>query len=61
MYKHILIATDGSDLAAKGLEQGLQLAAAMNAARPARLTCCLKAARAWPCARAGRRFALQAN
>ena len=31
MYKHILIATDGSDLAAKGLEQGLQLAAAMNA------------------------------
>lgn len=26
MYKHILIATDGSELAEKGLEQGLQLA-----------------------------------
>lgn len=31
MYKHILIATDGSELAAKGLEQGLQLAAALDA------------------------------
>ena len=27
MYKHILIATDGSDLAQKGLDQGLELAA----------------------------------
>lgn len=26
MYKHILIATDGSELAQKGLDQGLQLA-----------------------------------
>lgn len=31
MYKHILIATDGSELAGKGLEQGLELAAALDA------------------------------
>lgn len=31
MYKHILIATDGSDLAAKGTEQGLALAEALGA------------------------------
>lgn len=31
MYKHILIATDGSDLAAKAVEQGLALAKALNA------------------------------
>lgn len=31
MYKQILIATDGSELAMKGLEQGLQLAAALDA------------------------------
>lgn len=31
MYQHILIATDGSDLATKGLEQGLALAKALNA------------------------------
>ncbi len=31
MYKHILIATDGSELAARGLEHGLQLAAALGA------------------------------
>lgn len=31
MYKQILIATDGSELAAKGLEQGLRLAAALGA------------------------------
>jgi nucleotide-binding universal stress UspA family protein len=31
MYKHILIATDGSDLAAKAMQQGLQLAKALNA------------------------------
>lgn len=31
MYKHILIATDGSELAGKGLEQGLDLAAALDA------------------------------
>lgn len=31
MYKHILIATDGSELAGKGVEQGLHLAAAMDA------------------------------
>lgn len=31
MYKHILIATDGSDLARKGLEHGLSLAKALNA------------------------------
>lgn len=31
MYKHILIATDGSDLARKALEQGLALAKALNA------------------------------
>ncbi|MDM7851761.1 universal stress protein [Pseudochrobactrum kiredjianiae] len=30
MYKHILIATDGSDLAQKGLEQGLELAAKLG-------------------------------
>lgn len=31
MYQHILIATDGSDLANKGLEQGLKLAKALGA------------------------------
>jgi nucleotide-binding universal stress UspA family protein len=31
MYKHILIATDGSDLARKGLEHGLALAKPLNA------------------------------
>ncbi|MBJ6987445.1 MULTISPECIES: universal stress protein [unclassified Devosia] len=31
MYTHILIATDGSELAAKGLEQGLALAKPLNA------------------------------
>lgn len=31
MYKHILIATDGSELADKGLEHGLTLAHAMGA------------------------------
>ncbi|MDR6755390.1 nucleotide-binding universal stress UspA family protein [Mycoplana sp. BE70] len=31
MYKHILIATDGSDLARKGLEHGLSLAKALKA------------------------------
>ncbi|MGV8941142.1 MAG: universal stress protein [Lysobacter sp.] len=31
MYKQILIAIDGSELAAKGLEQGLRLAAALDA------------------------------
>ncbi|QOW22265.1 universal stress protein [Novilysobacter avium] len=31
MYKHIVIATDGSELAGKGLEQGLELAAAVGA------------------------------
>lgn len=31
MYQHILIATDGSDLANKGLEQGLKLAKSLNA------------------------------
>ena len=31
MYKHILIATDGSELATKGLEQGLRMAVAMEA------------------------------
>ena len=31
MYKHILIATDGSDLAFKGVDQGLALAKALNA------------------------------
>ena len=31
MYKHILIATDGSDLAGKALEQGLSLAKALAA------------------------------
>lgn len=30
MYKHILIATDGSELAQKGLDQGLQLAKALG-------------------------------
>ncbi|MDR0253627.1 MAG: universal stress protein [Brucellaceae bacterium] len=30
MYKHILIATDGSELAEKGLEQGLQLASQLG-------------------------------
>lgn len=30
MYKHILIATDGSELANKGLEQGFALAAALG-------------------------------
>lgn len=31
MYKHILIATDGSDLARKGLEHGLSLAKTLKA------------------------------
>lgn len=31
MYKHILIPTDGSELATKGLEQGLALAKALQA------------------------------
>jgi nucleotide-binding universal stress UspA family protein len=31
VYKHLLIATDGSDLAKKGVEQGLDLAKALNA------------------------------
>ncbi|PSJ57335.1 universal stress protein [Pseudaminobacter soli (ex Li et al. 2025)] len=31
MYKHILIATDGSDLAQKGVEQGLSLAKSLEA------------------------------
>ena len=31
MYKHILIATDGSDLAQKGVDQGLALAKALAA------------------------------
>ena len=31
MYKNILIATDGSELAAKGVTHGLQLAKALNA------------------------------
>ena len=31
MYKHILIATDGSELASRGLEHGLRLAAATGA------------------------------
>lgn len=31
MYSHILIATDGSDLANKGVEQGLALAKALGA------------------------------
>jgi nucleotide-binding universal stress UspA family protein len=31
MFKHILIATDGSELAGKAVEQGLALAKAMNA------------------------------
>jgi len=31
MYKHILIATDGSELAGKGLEQGLALATPLGA------------------------------
>lgn len=30
MYKHIMIATDGSELAQKGLEQGLELAAKLG-------------------------------
>lgn len=31
MYKHILIATDGSELARKGVEHGLELAKVLNA------------------------------
>jgi len=31
MYRHILIATDGSELAQRAVEQGLQLAKALNA------------------------------
>jgi len=31
MYQHILIATDGSDLSAKAVDAGLQLAAALRA------------------------------
>jgi nucleotide-binding universal stress UspA family protein len=30
MYKHILIATDGSDFAAKGVRHGLQLAKSLG-------------------------------
>jgi nucleotide-binding universal stress UspA family protein len=30
MYSHILIATDGSELATKGLDQGLSLAKALG-------------------------------
>lgn len=31
MYKHILIATDGSELANKGMEHGLKLSSALGA------------------------------
>ncbi len=31
MYKHILVATDGSELAQKGLEHGMELARQLNA------------------------------
>ena len=31
MYRHIMVATDGSDLARKGLEHGFQLAKALDA------------------------------
>ena len=31
MYKHIVIATDGSELADKGMEHGLKLAKALGA------------------------------
>ena len=31
MYKHVLIATDGSELAGRAVEQGLQLAKAIGA------------------------------
>lgn len=31
MYKHLLIATDGSELASKAVEQGIALAKALNA------------------------------
>lgn len=31
MYEHILIATDGSELAARGVEHGLALAAPLKA------------------------------
>lgn len=31
MYKHILIATDGSELASKGVDQGLALAKELRA------------------------------
>lgn len=31
MYKHIMIATDGSDVAQKGIDQGLSLAKALGA------------------------------
>ena len=31
MYKHLLIATDGSELATKAVEQGLELAKALAA------------------------------
>ena len=31
MYAHILLSTDGSDVARKGLEHGLALAKALNA------------------------------
>ena len=36
MYKHILIATDGSELATRGVRHGLGLARAMELAREAR-------------------------
>ena len=43
MFKHILIATDGSDLALKAVDQGLALAKALNAKATA-----ITATEPWP-------------
>jgi nucleotide-binding universal stress UspA family protein len=48
MYKHILIATDGSELAQKAVEQGLDLAKSLGA----KVTAVIVTA-PWPVAEAG--------
>jgi nucleotide-binding universal stress UspA family protein len=48
MYKHVLIATDGSELAQKAVQQGLQLAKHLNAS-----VTVLTITAPWPIAAAG--------
>jgi len=48
VYKHILIATDGSDLAQKAVQQGLELARHLKAAFTATIVTA-----PWPAAETG--------